>query len=122
MNQQIQALRTQIAGIKKQITQLEELRPGSLSRQYNVCGSPGCRCKATPPQKHGPYYHLSYTRRGKGGTRAVQNVDVPVVKAHLANYARLRTLIDQWIELATDLSDLTIEAARNQKKPARRPR
>ena len=122
MNQQIQALRTQIAGIKKQITQLEELRPGSLSRQYNVCGSPGCRCKATPPQKHGPYYHLSYTRRGKGGTRAVQKVDVPVVKAHLANYARLRTLIDQWIELATDLSDLTIEAARNQKKPARRPR
>ena len=122
MNQQIQALRTQIADIKKQIAQLEELRPGSLSKQYNVCGSPGCRCKATPPQKHGPYYHLSYTRRGKGGTRAFKKDDIPVLKTHLVNYERLRSLINDWIELATELSDLTIEAARNARKPPRRTR
>ena len=41
---------------------------GSLSRQYNVCSSPGCRCKASPPRKHGPYYQLSYTRNGKSTT------------------------------------------------------
>jgi hypothetical protein len=69
MIQRMRALRAQIAALKQELANLEELRPGSLSRQYNICGSPGCRCKGTPPQKHGPYYHLSYTRKGKGGTR-----------------------------------------------------
>jgi hypothetical protein len=45
----------QIEKVKRDIAALGDLRPGSLSTQYNVCGSPGCRCKATPPEKHGPY-------------------------------------------------------------------
>ena len=110
MDQRIRALRAQIAAIKRELAQLEELRPGSLSRQYNVCGSPGCRCKAKPPHKHGPYYHLSYTRKGKGGTRSVTRTDLPLIRTHLANYARLRDLVDHWIDLASELSDLTLQA------------
>ena len=110
MDQRIRALRAQIAAIKRELVQLEELRPGSLSRQYNVCGSPGCRCKAKPPQKHGPYYHLSYTRKGKGGTRSVTRADLPLIRTQLANYARLRDLVDRWIDLASDLSDRTLQA------------
>ena len=49
-----------------------DLRPGSLSTQYKVCGSPGCRCKATPPIKHGPYYQVSYTRKGKSSSKFVK--------------------------------------------------
>ena len=48
---------------KCDLAALGDLRPGSLSIQYNVCGSPGCRCKADPPVKHGPYYQVSYTRK-----------------------------------------------------------
>jgi len=110
MDQRIRALRAQIAAIKRELLQLEELRPGSLSRQYNVCGSPGCRCKAKPPHKHGPYYHLSYTRKGKGGTRSVNRADLPLIRTQLANYARLRDLVDRWIDLASELSDLTLQA------------
>ena len=110
MDQRRRALRAQIAAIKRELVQLEELRPGSLSRQYNVCGSPGCRCKATPPHKHGPYYHLSYTRKGKGGTRSVNRADLPLIRTHLATYARLRALVDRWIDLASELSDLTLQA------------
>ena len=110
MDQRLRALRAQIAAIKRELVQLEELRPGSLSRQYNVCGSPGCRCKAQPPQKHGPYYHLSYTRKGKGGTRSVNRADLPLIRTQLANYARLRALVDRWIDLASELSDRTLQA------------
>src|ERR1039458_6726707 len=55
----------QIEKVKRDLTALGDLRPGSLSTQFNVCGSPGCRCKATPPEKHGPYYQVSFTRKGK---------------------------------------------------------
>ena len=44
----------QIEKVKGQLAALGDLRPGSLSTQYNVCGTPGCRCKASPPEKHGP--------------------------------------------------------------------
>lgn len=119
MIQRVRALRAQISALKRELAKLEELRPGSLSRQYNVCGSSGCRCKATPPQKHGPYYHLSYTRKGKGGTRLVNKNDVPAIRAALANYARLRNLVDRWIDLATELSDLSLQQPQpGSRKPA----
>jgi hypothetical protein len=109
MKQRLARLEAQIEAIKRELTALAELRPGSLSQQYTVCGSPGCRCKAARPQKHGPYYHLSYTRKGKGGTRFVRRADVAAIKRAIRNYARLRHLVDRWIDLATQLSDLKIE-------------
>ena len=89
MKQRIRALQAQIKAIKRELAELEVLRPGSLSRQFNVCGSPGCRCKASPPQKHGPYFHLSYTRNGKGGTRSIQKADVPATWADIGKARRL---------------------------------
>jgi Family of unknown function (DUF6788) len=112
MIQRGRALRAQIAAVKRELAKLEELRPGSLSRQYTVCGSAGCRCKATPPQKHGPYNHLSYTRKGKGGTRLINKSDLPAVRAALASYTRLRNLVDRWIDLGTELSDLSLQRPR----------
>jgi len=117
MNERMRTLKAQIKAIKRELVKLEELRPGSLSRQYNVCGSPGCRCKANPPQKHGPYYHLSYTRKGKGGTKAVKKADLPAIRTELASYARLRQLVDRWIDLATELSDLKLELRAADKLP-----
>ena len=105
----LRRLDAQIAAIQRELATLADLRPGTLSRQYTVCSSPGCRCKARPPQKHGPYYHLSYTRHGKGGTRLIKPADLPTVRAAVANYARLKRLIDRWIDLATERSDLTLQ-------------
>jgi len=47
-----------IKRIKAQLVALGDLRPGALSEQYNTCRSAGCRCKADPPAKHGPYHQL----------------------------------------------------------------
>jgi len=109
MDARIRRLDAQIEAIKCALGTLADLRPGSLTRQYTVCGSPGCRCKGRPPQKHGPYYHLSYTRHGKGGTRLIKPADVRTVRAAVANYARLKRLVDRWIDLATERSDRTLE-------------
>jgi hypothetical protein len=79
-----------IQKIKQQIAVLGELRPGVISQQYNVCGNPACRCKATPAVKHGPYYQLSFTWKGKGSTRFVRDTERPQVQKQLDNYHRLR--------------------------------
>jgi hypothetical protein len=103
-----ESLEKQIQKIKQQIGELGDLRPGALSQQYNVCGSPNCRCKATPPLKHGPYYQISFKRHGKSSSQFVREEDLLEVQQQLENYRQLRQLVDDWITLAGELSTLRI--------------
>ncbi|HDH53343.1 MAG TPA: hypothetical protein ENH24_02535 [Nitrospirae bacterium] len=75
----ITALERQIDRIKQEINSIGDLRRGSLSAQYNICGTPGCKCKATPPTKHGPYYQLSFTKNGRSSTKFVSRKNVRIV-------------------------------------------
>ena len=102
----------QIEKLKRQLAALGDLRPGSLSTQFNVCGSPGCRCKATPPEKHGPYYQVSFTRKGKGSSKFIRKEDLPAIRKQLKNYETMKILVDQWIDLATELSNLRLSRNR----------
>jgi len=103
-NIRLQQIEAQIAQVKKELVDLGPLHPGSLSRQYNVCGKPGCRCKARPkPRRHGPYYKVSYVFRGRFTSRFVPRQHVKAVRAELANYKRLRKLTETWVGLALRL-------------------
>ncbi len=109
MRSPLQSLEAKIAQIKQEITGLgADLRPGLLTQQYNVCGKAGCRCKATPPQRHGPYYQLSFTRKGKSRTQFVKREDLPLLQQQVRNYQRLKTLMDRWVALGMALSQLRL--------------
>jgi hypothetical protein len=99
-------LETRIERIKREIAHLDRIHPGSLSRQYNVCGNAQCRCKADPPEKHGPYHQVSFTWRGKNTSRFVRRDDLARVKRELRNYQRLRKLMDEWVEVTIELGKL----------------
>ena len=116
MNSRVRVLQRQIDKIKRDLVQLESLRFGSLSKQYNVCNTPGCRCKTSPSRKHGPYHQISYTRKGKSSTRAVKREDLAEVKKQIRNYARLRDLVERWVDLATELSELQLQLRRQEHK------
>ena len=76
-----------IKEIQKTLSEMGEMRPGSLSMQYNVCGNPSCRCKDKEnPQKHGPYYQLSYTHKGKSTTEFVKAEKVNEVRQQIQNF------------------------------------
>jgi hypothetical protein len=125
MRSPLQSLEAKIAQIKQEITGLgADLRPGLLTQQYNVCGKAGCRCKATPPQRHGPYYQLSFTRKGKSRTQFVKREDLTLLQQQVRNYQRLKTLMDRWVALGMALSQLRLRQqqelrmASAPKKPA----
>ena len=108
MDRKALALQREIERIKKELAELGDLRPGSLSKQYNVCGKPACRCKASPPVKHGPYYQVSYTRKGRSSSMFVRGGQVTRVQQQLKNYTKLRRLVDRWIEAGAELSNLRL--------------
>jgi hypothetical protein len=115
-----QVLEARIARIKTALAALGALRPGTLSAQYNVCGKPGCRCKADPPQKHGPYYQVSFTWQGYSHTEFVRREALATVRQQVRTYRRFRSLVDAWIAAALELSHLQRHEARagHEKPPA----
>jgi hypothetical protein len=112
----IESLEKRIRAIKHQIGELGDLRPGALSKQYNICGNPTCRCKADPPVKHGPYYQISFTRHGRSSSQFVREEDLDEVQQQLENYRLLRQLVDEWITASAELSGLRLREKRQASK------
>jgi hypothetical protein len=104
-------LEAKIAQLKQELLTLGDLRPGTLSEQYNVCGKAGCACKADPPRKHGPYYQVSFTWQGRSHTQFVRRENVATTRQHLRNYERLRALVDAWIAAGLELAALRFRTA-----------
>ena len=88
-----------IIQLKERLFRLEEVLPGSLSKQWNVCGSPRCKCKnQVHPVKHGPYYQLSYTLKGKSSTVFVKKAALREVRLRIKRYKEFRELCDTLVE------------------------
>jgi hypothetical protein len=108
-----QQIAHQIEELKKRLVELGPMHPGSISEQYNVCGTPGCQCKdPKKPRRHGPYYQLSFTWRGKSSTRFVRPEGLTEMRQKVANYKRLRELVNEWVELAIELEKAERAAAK----------
>jgi hypothetical protein len=56
--------------------------------------------------KHGPYYQISYTRKGRSKTEFVKSEDVKEVKLQLINYQLFKKLIDEWVEVSLEIARL----------------
>jgi hypothetical protein len=116
------AIERRIAQIKRELAQPGPLRPGHLSQQYNVCGNRGCRCKAQPPEKHGPYYQISYTWQGKSSRQFVRRDNLAAVQQQLGDYQRLRALVDEWVGLGLAAAKLEGQRGSAGSKPRRKVR
>lgn len=77
----------------KKLAQLGPMLPGSISEQWNVCGTPGCRCKdPDEPVKHGPYYQLSFTVARKSSSMFIKKEDLQEARRRLKRYKQFKAL------------------------------
>ena len=112
---QLKKWEQRIQHIKRRLSGLGEMRPGSLSRQYNVCGKAGCRCKdPRRPQRHGPYYQLSYVHQGKSTSQFIPPAQVKAVQAQLATYKTFRQLTQEWTGLALRIAKYKLQLAKKK--------
>jgi hypothetical protein len=127
----IAQLEAEIRNIQAELQALGPMHPGSISKQYQVCGRTGCRCQdVRHPQRHGPYHKLAYVYRGKPVCRFVRAGTEDQLTQRLAVYKRFRGLIDRWIALSIQrgVLDFFTTAANDRTKahpltrPRRRPR
>ena len=96
------AARARQARIIKALSELGLVLPGSVEIRRTRCGKANCRCKADPPQLHGPYIVWTRKEEGKTVTRVLTPDQLEDYQPLLENAKRLRDLV-------TQLQDLTLE-------------
>lgn len=94
-------IQKRIDAIKAKLAAIDEMRPGSLSRQYK-----------DPENRTGAYYQLSYTRDMKSRTEYVARDAVREVRRQINNYKRFKALTTEWVDLSIEHSRLKIKLAR----------
>jgi len=80
--------------------------PGNVTQRMMRCGKQVCRCKADPPQLHGPYIQWTRTVDGKTVTKLLTPQQLEYYQPWFDNARRLRAL-------AAELETLSIDAIIN---------
>ncbi len=101
----LKQLENEIRKIKSEISKLGPMRPGTLSMQYKA-----------PAEKKGPYFQLSYTHKMKSRTQYVRREWVDEIRGQIEVYKRFRKLIEEWIDLSIEYSQLRMKQAKEAKR------
>ena len=99
----IQQIAQRIDRIKEALKRIGPMRPGSLTRQYK-----------DRKNKTGAYWQISYTRQMKSRTEYVRKEWVAQIRKQIAMHKRFKRLIDQWIDLSIEQSQLIMRIAKNK--------
>ncbi len=100
-NKKLAQIERRIQNAKAKIVLIEEMRPGSLTRQY----------KHSKDQA-GAYYQISYTLDMKSRTEYVRKDCVSDIRQQIANYKRFKKLTAEWIKLSIEHSKLSMKLKR----------
>jgi hypothetical protein len=104
MHKQLDPIEKKIARIKEELRRIGEMRPGSLTYQYQ-----------RPKEKKGGFYQISYTYRMRSKTEYVKAEFVQDLKGQIATFKRFKKLMQQWIDLAIRYSQMKIRLAKEGK-------
>jgi len=103
MQKKLAQIELKIAGIKEELLKIGEMRPGSLTYQYQK-----------PKEKKGGFYQISYTYQMKSRTEYVRPEFVEDLKNQVAAFKRFKKLVQLWIDLAIKHSHLKIKLAKEK--------
>lgn len=87
-----------IERLKQKLLDLGPVLPGSISEQWNICGTPGCRCKnQNNPEKHGPYYQLSFSVGGRSSSMFIKKRDLVEAGKRVRRHKEFKKLMTELI-------------------------
>jgi hypothetical protein len=99
-NTRIEQIYNRIERIKAELAAIDEMRPGSVSKQFKE-----------PDLERGAYYQLNYSQGGRSRTEYVAPAFLRDVRRQISNYKRFKALTAEWIELSIEQSRLKMKSA-----------
>jgi hypothetical protein len=95
------------AAIQSQISQLGDMRSGSITGTGGRCGNPNCHCHEAGDPGHGPYYRRTRKVDGKTITQTFATpASLAKAQREVAAYHRLRELGSQLLDVNEQICGL----------------
>ncbi len=86
--------------VLRQISELGDFQPGTITSAIRRCGKPGCHCARPNHPGHGPHFQLT---QKIGGRTATQNLPSPAAvrkaEGEVAEFRRFRSLSSELVEV-----------------------
>ena len=101
--------RTLVGGL----TDIGFVSDGTLLRRTTLCGRPGCRCRADPPQRHGPYWQWTRKVAGKTVGKRLSAEHAALYAGWIANGRRLESVVAEMRALSRQAAELLLAATRS---------
>ena len=121
----------QKAALLRQIADLGDFRPGSITTTTGRCGNPNCRCHRPNEPGHGPNFRLTYKVQGKTVTEAVPTVAArEKAEREIEQFRRWQQLSREFVEVNASVCRLrpikeaapSAQEKKRQKRSARKSR
>src|SRR5437868_15294215 len=95
------------ASVQLQITQLGDMRSGSITGTGGRCGNANCHCHRAGDPGHGPYFRLTRKVQGKTVTTTFSTpASLAKAQREVAECQRFRELVEQLLEVNEEMSRL----------------
>ena len=104
MQKRILQIQRRVEKIKQQLLNIGEMRPGSLTMQYQK-----------PKEKKCGFYQISYTYKMRSKTEYVRPEFVKDLKGQVAQFKKFKKLMQEWIDLAIEHSQLKMKIAKENR-------
>jgi hypothetical protein len=95
--------------LARQILELGLISQGSVVLRHTTCRTPGCRCRADPPQPHGPYWQWTRYDSGKTITRRLTEPQARLYQEWIANRRRLAGIIAEMEKVGEQAAEILLQ-------------
>ncbi|MGB7979299.1 MAG: DUF6788 family protein [Candidatus Nanopelagicales bacterium] len=113
-SQRLAALQRRYRALAAQLADVGYIAAGSITHRHTRCANSNCRCRADPPQMHGPYWQWTAKVNGKTVTRRLSQTEAELYQGWIDNDRQLRAITAQMRDIAAEATDLILKQAKNQ--------
>jgi hypothetical protein len=110
-SQRLATLQRRYRELAAQLADVGYIAAGSLTHRHTRCANTNCRCRADPPQMHGPYWQWTAKVDGKTVTRRLSQPEAELYQEWIDNDRQLRAITAQMREVAAEATDLILKRA-----------
>jgi hypothetical protein len=97
---EIEELEVERRRLYGELSEVGDLRRGSIAEIYRRCGKPNCACCEPKHSGHGPRYLLMTKVAGRSRARDVSaGAELSKVRRELANHQRFREVVQQIVKV-----------------------
>lgn len=103
----LSALESSRTSLLRQISQLGDMRPGSVTVVFRRCGKPTCHCAQPNDPGHGPHFQFTCKQEGKTVTQMLSHsVAVKKVEQEIAAFRNFEELSQSLVEVNQKICQL----------------